>query len=95
MLMIRKLDACLSFILSVEKCVSDVKTWMTFNKLQMKKDKTEFLLVIAKQVVNLQHLPEIMNINGTCVKFSPSIRNLGVTLDRTLSLHQHVMTICL
>ena len=34
-----------------------------------------------------------MNINGTCVKFSPSVRNLGVTLDSTLSLHQHVMTV--
>ena len=35
-----------------------------------------------------------MNINGTCVKFSPSVRNLGVTLDSTLSLHQHVMNVC-
>ena len=35
-----------------------------------------------------------MNINGTCVKFSPSVRNLGVILDSTLSLHQHVMNVC-
>ena len=35
-----------------------------------------------------------MNINGTCVKFSPSVRNLGITLDSTLSLHQHVMNVC-
>ena len=35
-----------------------------------------------------------MNINGTCVKFSPSVRNLSVTLDSTLSLHQHVMNVC-
>ena len=35
-----------------------------------------------------------MNINSTCIKFSPSIRNLGVTLDSTLSLHQHVMNVC-
>ena len=35
-----------------------------------------------------------MNINGTCVKFCPSLRNLGVTLDSTLSLHQHVLNIC-
>ena len=35
-----------------------------------------------------------MNINGTCVKFSPSFRNLGVTLDNTLSLHQHVINVC-
>ena len=35
-----------------------------------------------------------MNINGICVKFSPSVRNLGDTLDSTLSLHQHVMNVC-
>ena len=60
----------------------------------MTEDKTEVLLVTAKRVVNLQHLPEFMNINSTCVKFSPSVRNLGVTLDSTLSLHQHVINVC-
>ena len=64
------------------------------NKLQMNEDKTDVLLVTAKRIVNLQHLPEFININGTCLKFSPSVRNLGVTLDSTLSLHQHVMNVC-
>ena len=34
------LNDCLSSILCVEKCVSDVKTWMTSNKLQMNEDNT-------------------------------------------------------
>ena len=63
------------------------------NKLQRNEDKTEVLFVTAKQV-NLQHLPDFMNVKGTCVKFSPSVRNLGITLDNTLSLHQHVMNVC-
>ena len=42
------LDDCLSSILCIEKCVSDVKTWMMSNKLQMNEDKTEVLLVTAK-----------------------------------------------
>ena len=79
------MDDCLSSILCVEKCVFDVKTWMTSNKLQMNEDKTDVLLVTAKRIVNLQHLPEFMNINGTCVKFSPLVRNLGVTLNSTLA----------
>ena len=33
-------------------------------------------------------------ISDTCVKFRPSVRNLGVTLDSTFSLHQHVMNAC-
>ena len=88
------LDGCLSSILCVEKCVSDVKTWMTSNKLQMNEDKTDVLLVTTKRFLSLQHLPKFMNINGTCVKFSPSVRNLGITLDSTLSLHQHAMNVC-
>ena len=67
---------------------------MTSNKLQIHDDKTDVLLVTAKRIVNLQHLPEFMNINGTCVKVKSSVRNLGVTLDSTLSLHQHVMNVC-
>ena len=60
----------------------------------MNEDKTDVLLVTAKRIVNLQHLPEFMNINGTCIKFNLSVRNLGVTLDSTLLLHQHVMNAC-
>ena len=51
------LHDCLSSILCIEKCVSDVETWMTSNKLQMNEDKTDVLLVTAKRIVNLQHLP--------------------------------------
>ena len=76
------------------KCVSNVKTWMTSNKLQMNEDKTEVIFVTAKRIVKLQHLPEFMNINGTCIKFSTSVTNLGVTLGSTLSLHQHVLNVC-
>ena len=89
-----KVNDLVSAILCVEKCVSDVKTWMLSHKLQMNEDKTEILLVTPKRVAKSELFPEFMNINGTSVKFCPSIRNLGVALDSTLSLHQHVLNIC-
>ena len=46
------LDDWLSSILCFEKCVFDVKTWMTYNKLQMNEDKTDILVVAAKWIVN-------------------------------------------
>ena len=58
-----------SAILCVEKRVSDIKTWMLSNKLQMNEDKTEVLLFIHKRVVKSEPLPEFININGTSVKF--------------------------
>ena len=60
----------------------------------MNEDKTEVLLVTPKRVAKSEPLPEFMNINSTCVKFCPSLRNLRVTLDSTFSLHQHVLNIC-
>ena len=42
------LNDCLSSILCVEKCVSDVKTWMMPKKFQISEDKTDVLLVTAK-----------------------------------------------
>ena len=74
--------------------MSDIKTWMLSNKLQMNEDKTEVLLVTPKRVVNSEPFPEFININGTSVKFCPSLRNLGVTLDSTPSLHKHVRNVC-
>ena len=65
---------------------------MTSNKLQMNEAKTEVLHAIAKRIVNFQHLPEFMNINGICVILSPSVRNLGIAI-RTLSLH--VLNVCM
>ena len=69
-----------SSILCVEQCVSYIKTWMLSNKLQMN-DKTDVLLVTHKRVAKSELLPEFMNINGTCVKFCHSLRNLGITLS--------------
>ena len=63
----------------------DVKSWMLSNKLQMNEDKTEVLLVIPKRVVKSEPFPEFIDINGTSVKFCPSLMNLGVTLDNTLT----------
>ena len=74
--------------------MSDVKTWMLSNTLQMNEYNIEVLLVTPKRVAKFEPLPEFMNINGACVKFCPSLRNLGVTFDSTLSLHQHVLYVC-
>ena len=83
-----------SAIFCVERCVPNIKTSMLSNKLQMNEDKTEVLLVTPKRVVKSEPFPEFLNINGTSVKFCPSLRNLRVILDSTLSLHQHVLNVC-
>ena len=34
---------------SMQDCISDVKTWMTSNKLKLNDDKTECLLIVSNR----------------------------------------------
>ena len=78
---------------SIEQCISNVKTWMFHNKLQMNDDKTEAIL-FARKGLATEHLPKSIKINDTAINFVPMLRDLGVTLDSSLSFNQHVMNTC-
>ena len=55
----------------------------------MNDDKTEAILFTQKGLAT-EHLPK--SINGdTAINFVPMLRDLGVTLDSSLSFNQHVM----
>ena len=72
---------------NMEKCICDVKSWMTCNKLQMNHDKTEAVL-IATQRTNMSHaLPSSLYINGISIEFSKLLRNLGIIFDMSFLLH--------
>ena len=58
----------------------------------MRTTPKSYLLLL--RVVESEPFLEFININGTSVKLCPSLRNLIVTLDSTLSLHQHVLNVC-
>ena len=70
-------------ILSVQDRISDIKDWMTDNKLQINEDKTEALLFNSSK---LQDPPTSLSICQTTVTFSDSVRNLGFYLDKDLSM---------
>ena len=42
---------------SIEQCISNAKTWMFHNKLQMNNDKTEAIL-FARKGLATKHLPK-------------------------------------
>ena len=39
----------LSFTIAMERCISDIRTWMLTDKLKLNDDKTEFMLIGTKQ----------------------------------------------
>ena len=77
-----------------QSCISDVQAWTHNNKLQLNPDKTEMILITSKHNQKSLSLPFSVDLNGTSIHLSLSVRNLGVTLDQNLSFQQHVSRTC-
>ena len=88
------LDQLDTTISAMQECVSDVKSWMTLNRLQLNDGKTEATLVMSKRASTSELIPQSMRIGDTDVDFSDLDKNLGVTLDSSLSMHQQVTNTC-
>ena len=65
------------------------------NKLQLNPDKTEMVLITSKHNQKSLSLPFSIDLNGTSIHLSSTVRNLGVTIDQNLSFQQHVSRNCL
>ena len=76
----------------VQNCVKDVMSWMTSNKLKLNPDKTEVL-----PVGNFVHVSSVggdsTDMGGSVVPLQRTVRYLGVTIDQTLSLEQHISNV--
>ena len=78
---------------SIETCVNNVLGWMNSNKLKLNTDKTEVLPVGSPGRLELID-SESADIGGSVVPFKSSVKYLGVTIDQTLSMHDHISNIC-
>ena len=59
----------------------------------MNDDKSEAIL-FARKGLAAEHLHISIKIDDTAINFVPMLRDLGVTLDSSLSFNQHVMNTC-
>ena len=71
-------------IQSTQCCISDLKDWMTNSKLQLDKDKTDMILISPRRMLKNVPFPSEICLNGTNIKLSQTVRNLGVALHQTL-----------
>ena len=55
--------------------------------------KTEAMLVGSRQAINLTEA-ESIQIDGKNILLNPHVKNLGVFLDNTLSMEQHISHLC-
>ena len=70
-------------------CILDIQSWMTFNKLKLNQDKTEFLVIGSQHNLKRLHNP-ILRVGDTQVTASTSVRNLGAYLDCNMTMIPHV-----
>ena len=76
---------------SLKDCIEDVAEWMSNSVLKMNNDKTELIAIGAKSKIG-QVTPNLtpVSISSHNIPFSQSVRNLGVFVDETLSMDEHI-----
>ena len=79
-------------LLSMQKCIDDIKTMMTVNKLKLNDEKTEGMILSSgrKSRSLSSSFPDSMTIGSASVPMSDSVKILGVTLHCHLTIKTHI-----
>jgi hypothetical protein len=74
---------------SITACVDETKQWMTYNLIKFNESKTNALVVHSKSSrCKTAALPLI--VGESSILPSDSVRNLGVILDKHLTMQQQI-----
>ena len=79
-------------LFKLESCITEIKEWMNVNKLKLNEDKTEFFVASSKSNLKFIHEPSL-NVCGSIITSSDSVRILGVIFDSTMSMSSHISSI--
>ena len=80
-------------ITALQDCISDIRTWMVKDKLQLNDTKTEFLIIGTSVQLNKISATEIQ-IGSAKVSTVDSARNLGAWFDSNMNMTTHINNIC-
>ena len=76
----------------LNRCLQDVKEWMSASKLKLNPDKTEFILFGSKKQRERLNVCFPIDILGNPLHPTESVRNPGVWSD--FSFSKHVQNVC-
>ena len=74
---------------NLERCISEVHTWMHTNLLKLNDNKTEFLLIGTRDMLN-QSGSMLIKVGNDNISNADKARNLGVTFDKHLNNTDHI-----
>ena len=78
----------------LNRCLQDIKEWMSASKLKLNPDKTEFILFGSKKQRERLNVCFPIDILGNPLHPTRSVRNLGVWFDSDFSFSKHVQNVC-
>ena len=73
-------------------CIEDIRLWMTENKLMLNNSKTELLHVTSRFARNVPNVD--ITIGNSTITPSKEVRDLGVILDKGLTMSAHINAVC-
>ena len=86
-------DQFQSLLCDIQTCIESLVGWMYSNKLKLNAEKTDVLPVASTSRLSSVGRDSV-DIGGKRIPFRSSVRNLGVHLDQTLSMQQHISSVC-
>lgn len=78
---------------NLEKCLADIQTWMTKNRLKMNNEKTECIMFGNKVQLD-KCITTSITVNDAEIVLQNKIDYLGVPLDETLSMKSFIVKKC-
>ena len=78
----------------LNRCLQDVKEWMSASKLKLNPDKTDFILSGSKKQRERLNVCFPIDILGNPLHPTKSVQNLGVWFDSDFSFSKHVQNVC-
>ena len=81
-----------STIYRLQNCVADLQVWFNENQMIMNDNKTEFIPLVPKRYDKLIEHSSII-VGKTIITASSTVTNLGVVLDRNLTMAYQVSKI--
>ena len=77
---------------AISACISDIRTWMIWNKLKINNDKTEFLLVTSSRANFTDNIN--LKIGNENISSTDSCKSLGVMLDSHFTMDTQINHLC-
>jgi len=75
------------------RCLQDVEAWMSASRLRLNPSMTVVLWLGSRHIIDKLDVHEVQVLSST-VKVDSSARDLGVVVDRRLTMSDHVVSVC-